>query len=215
MGTYRNYHGYKRKNYKKKSNYKMTNTQKINKALSMVKSLEKRSRPELKHYDEVNVLSPINTGSVVSILRGITQGYADNDIQGNQIYLKKINLRCKANINATAVATTIRFAVLQDLRPQSATPSYTEVWNIASTTSFLNIDTWPGRFKVLGTGYFQLTINENPEFNKSFNIPMNALCKFNDAQTPVLNDIIITFISDEGTYLPQLYMSTRLRYYDN
>lgn len=212
------YLGNRKRAYRKKRYYgKRANTtaQKADKALRMVKKMRTLYNPELKHYDESNSMNVTSNGNVLSIVRGISQSTSDQSFIGNQIYLKKVNIHIKANLNASATASSLRFVIIQDKRPQSSVPAFTDVYTSASTLSFLNIDNQDNRFKVLANEFLTLSLYSDDEAYIIRNINTNFKIRFDDSAVPVQNDILCVAISDEPINYVACSVFTRLRYYDN
>lgn len=110
--------------------------------------------PELKYLDG-NVSGsnvPHTTGAIWS-LNEIPQGYTANQRAGDQIRLKSIQLRFDLRNNISNLAPIyVRLLVIRDTQSNGAVPSaLSDVLATPSTphTSFLNLSSTRGRFRVL------------------------------------------------------------------
>jgi len=176
---------------------------------------------EKKNYDVTNFatigMSPIpNTGLVYGIFSPITQGDDNNQRDGNSIRAKSINFNISFLIHASATQTRIKWAVIQDVRPQIGTiPSFTDIYTSTGVNGLINIDNQSGRFKVLRTGMLVLSTGAYTEKMVERWIPYSYPVKYNDSGNVIQNQAYLVFVSDEITNTPTSAGTLRVRFYDN
>lgn len=188
------------------------------KALSIAGRVASIVNSELKHYDETNTVTPdTTTGSVVSIVRGMSQGDTNNTFEGNSFLVKSIFIRGSVVLNASATSSRVRYLLVKDTRPQAAVPAITDVLSAATIIAPLNIDDQIKRFKVLYDRTFNVSnvSGAMPEITFKGFKKQNSHIKWNDSQVPVLNDYLLVCLSDEVTNTPTVTTISRVRYYDN
>ncbi len=131
-------------------------------ALKGVRQLKKLINVEYKSFQTVVDASPDTTGNVAN-LSAVAQGDDADDRDGNKI--RPFSLQIKGNliIHTSAVATTVRFMVVQDRSGTTTAPAITDMF--ASATVFaagqpsLQTPQVNSRFKVISDNFYMLQDN--------------------------------------------------------
>lgn len=124
-------------------------------ALKEVRKLKKETKQEVKFEDTV-LDTNIGYGGMTTIfISGISQGDGENDRDGNECWIKGVNLKFLVdNIHTTADAV-IRVMLFQDMDCDGTSPTTAEILEEIDWSSFRNLENIR-RFKVLHDKIFVL-----------------------------------------------------------
>lgn len=217
---------YRRRMYRRRRTFRRTGRpiggrtwgQTALRALSVASRVASIVNSELKYYDESNSIVPDNNSStatnVTSIVRGIAQGDTSQSIDGASVLMKQIVLRWTCIIGASATNTRIRLALVKDTRPVATLPIWSDIFG-GDIHSFANVDSQAKRFRIMMDKTFVLRSALQTEKMYKFFKKVNFHVRFNTSQVPVMNDILLCALCDEGTNFPTITINSRLRFYDN
>lgn len=175
---------------------------------------------EQKIADTANAPVVSNAGAV-TLLSGVAQGDGDFQRNGNQIKAHSSYFRGLLAINGTATRTFCRVMIFFDKESRGAAPGVTDVLQVASVESPLNIENAGWRFVIIHDKTYALSIN-GPETKttvlfKDFGLKhhIRYLSAGGAAADQGTNAIWLLLISNEVTNTPTVTYYHRLRFYDN
>ncbi len=172
---------------------------------------------EIMIFDTNALSNPTSTGQVENVCL-IGEGNAVNQRHGLQIRATKIKFRCRMNIHATPVDSSIRFILLCDKEQVSATnPTVLQVLN-ENTIDSMYERTLLKRFRILYDRV--VTLSKDGGYSAAFisktkkvSIPLRWSAS--TTTSIVKNGIYLLLISNEAANTPTLDWSFRLFYRDN
>lgn len=172
---------------------------------------------EHKFYDVV-ISGAVSTTPVLSLLSGIGQGDTNILRNGNECKMEGWVMRGTIYINASAVATTFRFAIILDTDVISATaPTFTDIFVNTGTETLLNITSMPGRYKVIYDKTFSMSINGTREhkFQASAKMPLHLFWSTGTGTDIRKHALWGVTWSNEATNTPTTTINHRIRFIDN
>lgn len=187
------------------------------------RKLTKKFPSPTKYYDIVPVTQKIQSDGVgatyTSVLSGITQGDTEQQLDGNQLVIKSVLIRCGLTIDNVANAKdTIRLMLVEDRgSPQGLFPNMTDFFGAGYTIhSPLNMTNNRGRWKVHFDKYISISQISKPQVEFKKFIRLNSLVSLTSAQLPVKGGLYFvqlgtnTTASGVGTN-QLLYIRTRFK----
>lgn len=177
-------------------------------------------RPELKHLDtdvfDTMVLGPSTVGP--ECFNGLAQGTGGSDRVGlsitNRYFVYNISL---AQFPTAQQPVNARIVFFWDKQPNGAVPTAPDVMADNTINSFLNMSN-KDRFVVLRNHYISLSPNGTMIVNFHGYISLNMQSQYDDSNSiPRTGALFALYVtdSDDVDNDPFLYLSGRLRYYDN
>lgn len=192
------------------------------KALRVANQTKKLLNVEFKHVTSGSTSNISSSGAVVHLSQ-IAQGADNNDRNGRSVKLKSLHVRSRMTAGASSVAGDIvRTMLVVDRDAAGVAPTITEILDSADPSSFRNIDSEQGRFKVLLDRTHVISpygVDQNCRDFWVWNKDMDMHIKYDGTAG--------TDISKNGIYLVQVGMyataafqttqdtEVRLRYVDN
>lgn len=188
------------------------------------KSTPKRKviKPEVKHFDNQNFVTILNTGNCFYNLSQITtQGTADGQRIGDKVVLKKCYVRYKIEYNPTSgINQTLRVMFLIDLQGFN-TPSVNDVLDpfllgtgYAPVAQYNHL--YMTRFKVLKDTLISMSPGERTCYARFHKLPLNIIAEYAGAST-YKNQLLVLIVSDDSNILtaPTVRWQSRILYADN
>lgn len=188
------------------------------KALSIAMGVKRLLNVEHKFHD-VNVSLSSDTTGAVSNLTLVNQGDGVSSRDGNSIKAESIYVRMRATINSAAtIPCSIRTILFIDTQQQGTAPVLANVL-VGDLDTPLNIEDFPGRFKVLRDHEFNLSPGGNEILTSSFYVPLSHHLKYDGVAGTAADQrkgqLYLLNVSNVATNLPTLNVDSRLRFIDN
>lgn len=186
-------------------------------ALKTARFVRHNLNVEKKTLDLTSSGTVSSTGSVFHV-SGIPQGDGQNARDGVSVRCQYLGLRMEYTENASvAGATFLRLMILRDGRQiASATPAIGTILETVDRNSFLNNDTL-GRFQILHDRIYTLSNVGTVGKHISVDLPMSSHIRYNGTLSSNIesNGLYVVLISNQGTNVPSVGFTTRIRYVDN
>ncbi len=215
----RKYNGYSRPGYKACA--KMV-TSDAAKALAMAKYVKGLVNVEFKQITVQRTVGTVGSSSTHTELTNLSRGDDDTQRDGNQVRLKSIHIKGFLKQADNDARTIIRLVVVLDKQTNQAQATFSDIY--ADNTvgdaviSPRNIDNMR-RFNILWDKIITLDTDSSGlkafNFYKKLNIPLRYDGNAGDITDLTSNSIQFIQVSDEGTNLPLITFSARLRFVDN
>jgi len=171
--------------------------------------------PTLKYKDISTVSTGINNVALITdCTAGLTQGDGESQIDGNQLLLKSIYIRCGMTSNALVASDDVRFILVRDRMPAGAVPTSADILGAGATiNSGLNLTSTRTRFKVLWDHVYHLDFYgpRSREIRKYFKV--NTKCTYNSSVQPVANCYFLLQLGTQ-TNATQQNLDIRTRFTD-
>lgn len=186
-------------------------------ALNTALKVKRLINVEYKLVDSSGSVNP-STTPLVNTTNAMAEGTTSTSRNGISVRLKSLRVKGYYTMHASATNTCFRCAVVLDKSPNSATPTFLNIYESASVVSMPNNVT-EKRFRILKDTMFTMsgTGEENGRFDWYF--PLNHITKYtgsggsnNDLET---NQLVLVIWSNEATNTPTLDYTARVRYIDN
>jgi len=173
---------------------------------------------ETKSIDVV-VSGPIDQDQVsVNPLTNIAVGDSESTRDGWKITLKSIELAYNWTIHSSAVSTTVRTTIVQDMRNTGTQPDEDEIYELPNASNTV-LSPWErsfkGRFKILYDKVDVLNVNGKAGvYHKKKIYKMNKTLRYtgDSASNYQAGACFLIFSSNDGTNLPSVSSVTRVNY---
>lgn len=185
-----------------------------NKVRKVVKK-EMAKEIEKKHYYVTAQPTIANTGTVIA-LTNIVQGDDDRQRQGLAIKAKSLLIRYNIEMNASALNTTLRLAVVRDNQQISdGTPTWTNIFRATDTNTPLN-EAQAGRFTVLYDRKYVLNQGSYELRHGKMFRKLNHSVRYNGVGSGDIQKggLYLAVLADQPTNLPTLSYYSTLAYTD-
>lgn len=170
----------------------------------MVKSMVNKP-VEMKYFDQSLQIGAVVAGNIYNI-SDITRGTDVTQRIGNQVFLKEIQFRISASINANVDKAAIRYIVLVDKQGFNA-PVVTDVLESGLVgTSYTDIAPYywdyRKRFRILTDHVLNLVkFSETAYIQKRFVLPLKFNSQHIGASTTFINQVYLLIIGAETNVL--------------
>ncbi len=184
------------------------------KALHMVRKLTQAVE---KKAHTLSVNGTIPTTGTIDHLTAIAQGDTNQLRDGNQLHCIYVGGRLQMAQASAASRTFVRVMLVQDRQQiADATPAVTSVLQASTVQAFLNTNS-VGRYKVLYDKVISLSDSGVTNVFRKINISMNSNIRYNGTGVGDIqkNGIFLILIGNEGTNLPSITSSWRVRFTDS
>lgn len=175
---------------------------------------------EMLHIDKVYSAAAIANSGTCQHITNIAQGDSVSGRTGNSILVRNLTYRLNFEVNSSVTTdSTVCCTFLIDTQQVGDTaPSYTDVYDAATTTSLLNVAT-AGRFKVLKRMMIQLTPPSGGKpivcVNGFLNLYKHVRYNGTSSSDIQKNGIFVAFVGSEATNTPTVTGYIRIGYHDN
>lgn len=176
--------------------------------------LKKLLNVEYKGDDETYSTSSLSTTADIQKLTAVAQGDTSISRDGNSILLKRLTIRIKCEMNASASFTEVRYIIFR--WKNNDDPVVGDILaNPTSTTSFLDIDQ-SRHYDILDSQIINLN-DQKPSvlIQKNFNLNSHIKYDGSSANSITYGGIWILMLSNEATNYPTVEYESRIRFIDN
>lgn len=176
---------------------------------------------EFKSSDIYNSTQTAPLAGALVLVNHLTKGDDYNNRDGRQVRFKSLFLNGRVIMHASATHTAVRMVVFIDKQPNGVVPTATDVLSTATTNlidAFRNLNNRK-RFVILKDARYTLN-TDYPEKQIKYYKKLDMKTIYDDGDAGTIADITtnalyVMWISDEGTWVPDVRVPARLRFIDN
>lgn len=187
------------------------------KALSATRYIRGLVNSEMFHYQKTGNSNLFSSGTILPIT-DIAIGDTAVTRTGNSIFARSLFLNLLIKSNASNLNTQFCRVILFTDTQQVAdtTPAVTDVLTTATPNSTLNANN-AGRFKIIKNWQFYINQSTKPAFQIKKYTKLWHHVKYNgSASTDIQRGgLYLLYLSDQGSYTPDIAYQTNLGYHDN